>query len=60
MANDRTGTDEQYGSPSGDSSEDRMRNGVEEDVRGVAEEEDDDFEDMDDLEDDEDDSDGGV
>ena len=61
MANDRNRTDEQFSGPSGgsqsDSGED-VRNGMGEDVRGVADEGDDEeFEDMDDLEED-DDSDG--
>ena len=58
MANDRNRTDEQYSGPSGgrqsESGEERVRNGVGEDVRGVADEGDEEFEDMDDLEEDED------
>ena len=58
MANDRNRTDEQYSGPSGgrqsESGEERVRNGIGEDVRGVADEGDEEFEDMDDLEEDED------
>ena len=58
MANDRNRTDEQYRGPSGgrqsESGEERVRNGIGEDVRGVADEGDEEFEDMDDLEEDED------
>ena len=58
MANDRNRTDEQHSGPSGgrqsESGEERVRNGVGEDVRGVADEGDEEFEDMDDLEEDED------
>jgi hypothetical protein len=59
MANDRNRTDEQYAGPQderpSDSSEESARNsGVGEDVRGIADEGDEEFEDMDDLEEDED------
>jgi len=59
MANDRIRPDEQYTGPGegrpSDASDDRARNpGLGEDIRGVAEEGDEDFEDMDDLEEDED------
>jgi hypothetical protein len=59
MANDRIRPDEQYTSPGegrpSDASDDRVRNpGIGEDIRGVAEEGEEDFEDMDDLEEDED------
>ena len=63
MANDRNRTDEQNSGPSGgrqsESGEERVRNGIGEDVRGVADEGDEEFEDMDDLEEDED-SDGSF
>jgi hypothetical protein len=59
MANDRIRPDEQYTGPgegrSSDASDDRVRNpGLAEDIRGVADEGEEDFEDMDDLEEDED------
>ena len=59
MANDRIRPDGEYTGPGegrpSDASDDRARNpGRGEDIRGVAEEGDEDFEDMDDLEDDED------
>ena len=57
MANDRNRTDDLYGGPDRerptDTPEDRVRGGVGDDVRGVADEEDDEFEDTDDLEDEE-------
>lgn len=63
MANDRYRTDEQFMGPEGgresESKEDRVRNGIGDDVRGVADEEDEDFEDMEDIEED-DDSDGSF
>ena len=65
MANDRNRTDEQSTGPGGarqsDSSEERVRNtSLGDDVRGVAEEGEEEFEDMDDdLEEDED-SDGSF
>ena len=62
MANDRYRTDEQFMGPERgreSESEERIRNGVGEDVRGVADEEDEDFEDMEDIEE-EDDSDGSF
>ena len=63
MANDRNRTDEQYSGPSGgrqsESGEERVRNGIGEDVRGVADEGDEEFEDTEDLEEDED-SDGSF
>jgi hypothetical protein len=64
MANDPNRTDEQSSDPSSDrqneSNEERMRSGIGEDVRGVADEGDEDFEDMDDLEEEDDDSDGSF
>ena len=59
MANDRMRPDQEYTGPGegrpSDASDDRARNpGLGEDIRGVAEDEDEDFEDMDDLEEDED------
>ena len=59
MANDRIRPDEEYTGPGegrpSDASDDRARTpGLGEDIRGVAEEGDEDFEDMDDLEEDED------
>ena len=63
MANDRNRMDEQFTGPSSgrerDSSDERVRNGIGEDVRGVADEEEEEFEDLDDLEEDED-SDGSF
>ena len=64
MANDRNRTDEQYTGPSSEREreplEERVRNGIGEDIRGVADdEEDEDFEDLEDLEDN-DDSDGSF
>jgi hypothetical protein len=57
MANDRIRPDEQSAGPGegrpSDASDDRVRNPGE-DIRGVAEEGDEDFEDMEDLEEDED------
>jgi len=64
MANDRNRTDEQSSGPSSErqneSSEERMRSGIGDDVRGVADEGDEEFEDMDDLEDEDEDSDGSF
>ena len=58
MANDRYRTDEQFMGPErgreSESTEDRIRNGIGEEVRGVADEDDEDLEDMEDLEEDED------
>ena len=58
MANDRNRTDEDT-SPDRDRSNDmgdeRVRGGASDDLRGVADEGDEDFEDMDDLEEEEDD-----
>ena len=59
MANDRIRPDGEYTGPGegrpSDASDDRARNpGLGEDIRGVAEEGEEDFEDMDDLEEDED------
>ena len=59
MANDRNRTDEQYTGPASEREseprEERIRNGIGEDVRGVADdEEDEDFEDLEDMEDDDD------
>lgn len=52
MANDPNRRDEQYSGPAsereGDPREERIRNGIGEDVRGVADEEDEDFEDLED------------
>jgi hypothetical protein len=63
MANDRNRTDEQYMGPSSEREreplEERVRNGIGEDIRSVADEEDEDFEDLEDLED-TDDSDGSF
>ena len=63
MANDPNRTDEQYSGPAsereGESKEERIRNGIGEDVRSVADEEDEDFEDLEDSEED-DDSDGSF
>jgi hypothetical protein len=63
MANDRNRTDEQYMGPSSERErepmEERVRNGIGEDIRGVADEEDEDFEELEDLED-TDDSDGSF
>jgi hypothetical protein len=64
MANDRNRMDEQYAGPgderSSDTSEDRVRDtGIGDDVRGVADGEEEEFEDMDDLEE-EDDSDSSF
>ena len=57
MADDRNRTDNEYIGPAGGrqsgSDEESLRNGIGEDVRGVADEEDEEFEDMDDLEEDE-------
>ena len=55
MANDRNRTDEQYAGPGDgrrDIDEDPMRGGADEDVRGIADESDDEFDDTDDLDDD--------
>jgi len=59
MANDRIRPDEQYSGPGegrpSDATDDRVRTpGSGEDIRGVAEEGEEEFEDMDDLEEDED------
>jgi hypothetical protein len=63
MANDRNRTDEQYRGPASEREseprEERIRNGIGEDVRGVADDEDEDFEDLEDIEED-DDSDGSF
>jgi hypothetical protein len=63
MANDRNRTDEQYVGPSSEREreplDERVRNGIGEDIRGVADEEDEDFEDLEDLEDN-DESDGSF
>ena len=63
MANDRNRTDEQYTGPTSEREseprEERIRNGIPEDVRGVADDEDEDFEDLEDIEED-DDSDGSF
>jgi hypothetical protein len=63
MANDRYRTDEQWMGPDrgreSESRDDGIRNGIGDDVRGVADEEDEDFEDMEDTEE-EDDSDGSF
>jgi hypothetical protein len=63
MANDRYRTDEQFMGPErgreSESREERIRNGIGEEVRGVADEEDEDFEEMEDIEEEED-SDGSY
>ena len=62
MSNDRNRTDEQYTGPASERESEpreRIRNGIGEDVRGVADDEDGDFEDLEDIEDD-DDSDGSF
>jgi hypothetical protein len=63
MANDRNRTDEQFSGPASEreseSGEERIRNGIGEEVRGVADDEDEDFEDLEDTEED-DDSDGSF
>jgi hypothetical protein len=62
MANDRYRTDEQRMGPERgreSESDERIRNGIGEEVRGVADEEDEDFEDMEDIEE-EDDQDGSF
>ena len=62
MANDRNRTDDVTGPASereSESREERIRNGIGEEVRGVADEEDEDFEDLEDTEED-DDSDGSF
>ena len=63
MANDRNSRDEQSTGPEGDRrsnvDEETMRGGTSDEVRGVADEEDEEFEDTDDLEEDED-SDGSF
>ena len=65
MANDRDRSDDQSSGPSGErtgdySREDQVRTGVGDDVRGVADEGEEEFEDTDDLEEDEEDSDGSF
>jgi hypothetical protein len=65
MANDRNRSDEQYSGPSGErqrdqSNEEQVRGGIGDEVRGVADEGEEEFEDMDDLEEDESDSDGSF
>ena len=56
MANDRYRTDEQLMGPErgreSESREDSIRNGIGDDVRGVADEEDEEFEEMEDSEED--------
>jgi hypothetical protein len=63
MANDRNSRDEQVTGPEGDRrrdvNEESLRGGTSDDVRGIADEEDEEFEDTDDLEEDED-SDGSF
>jgi hypothetical protein len=58
MANDRTSMDEQYTGPErerrSNTDEEDVRGGTRDDVRGIADEEDEEFEDTDDLEEDED------
>ena len=58
MANDRNRTNEQMAGPDRDRrsglDEENMRGGTADDVRGIADEEDDEFEDADDLDEDED------
>ena len=57
-ANDRNRMDEQYSGPAGESrgesGDDRVRNGIGEEVRGVTDEGDEEFEDSEELEEDED------
>lgn len=65
MANDRNRSDDQYSGPSGgrqsDSfSEEPVRGGVGDEVRGVADEGEEEFEDTEDLEEDEEDSDSSF
>ena len=54
MANDRNRTDEQYSGPASEGEreplDERVRDGIGEDIRGVADEEDETFEDLEDLE----------
>ena len=63
MANDRNSMEEQHTGPERDRSsnvdEESVRSGSQDDVRGIVNEEDDEFEDADDLEEDED-SDGSF
>ena len=62
MANDRTSMDEQNAAPERDRTNadaENVRGNARDDIRGVAEEEDEEFEDTDDLEEDED-SDGSF
>jgi len=63
MANDRNRTDEQFSGPASEreseSREERIRTGIGEDVRGMADDEDEEFEDLEDTEED-DDSDGSF
>ena len=65
MANDRNRTDEQYSGPTderrSDNEEERTRSGAgDDDVRGIAEEGDEEFEDMDDEVDEEEENDGAF
>ena len=63
MGNDRNRTDEQFTGPASEREseprEERIRNGIGEDIRGVADEEDEAFEDLENIDDD-DDSDGSF
>jgi hypothetical protein len=64
MANDSNRTDDQSSGPSGERqnepNEERIRNGMADEVRGIADEEDEDFEDMEDTEDEDDDNEGSF
>ena len=63
MANDSTRNEDQYTSPEDDRSRDMndpARGGTGEGVRGVADDEEDDFEDEDELEEEEDEGDGSF
>jgi hypothetical protein len=65
MANDRMRPDEQYPGPDegrpGDAADERVRNpGIGDEIRGIANEGDEDFEDMEDLEEDDEDSDSSY
>ena len=55
MANDRNRTDEQYAGPEGPHmNEHPLRHGADDEIRGIADESDDEFDDEDDLDDDDD------
>ncbi len=56
MANDRNRTDDQYAGPEGrEMNEHPLRHGADDEIRGIAEESDDELDDEDDLDDDDDD-----